>query len=200
MKKVKYIRCSTPDQNPERQKTNAKEFDKLYIDFCSGALRLSERKEGKKLLADIDGGLIGEIHISSVDRLGRSILEIVTILEYFLDKGVNLFVENLGMKSLINGKPNPTFKLICLVLGNVSEMEREIHLERIRQGVAIAKAKGVYKGRLYGTRMSEEQFLEKHKKVVKELNAGQSLRRAAALCGCSAGTVQKVKRLLNTTQ
>jgi DNA invertase Pin-like site-specific DNA recombinase len=98
---------------------------------------------------------------------------------------------------MIEGKPNPIFKMIISVLGNVAEMERTNMLERQKQGIEIAKAKGKYKGRLYGSMMSDEEFLAKYRKVKQELENGESLRRAAKLGECSLGTAQKVKRLMN---
>lgn len=196
MSKVKYIRVSTEEQNTGRQEVNAKEFSKIYIDKASGSIQFSERKEAKKLLADIENGIVSEIHISSIDRLGRSIIDILTMVEYFNQKSIKLFVENIGMFSLIDNKPNPSFKMIVSVLGNVAEMERSNMLERQRQGIELAKAKGTYKGRLYGTRMSDDEVLAKYKAVVRELKNGESLRRASKIGGCSLGTAQKIQRLI----
>lgn len=198
MAKVKYIRTSTFEQSNERQKVNGDKYDHLYIDKCSGSISLEERPHGKKLLNKVQNGKIKEIHVSSIDRLGRNILDILQVLEELNNFKVNLFVENIGMNSLIDGeKPNPTFKMIVSVLGNVAEMERENMLERQRQGIAIAKAKGVYKGRVAGSKMSDKEFIEKYPKLIRELKAGESLRRAAALAGCSLGTAQKARRILN---
>ena len=81
------------------------------------------------------------------------------------------------------------------VLGNVAEMEREYLRERQKQRIDIAK--GIYTGRLYGSKMTDERLIEKYRKVVKELTKNkQSLRRAALLGGCSLGTAQKIKRVI----
>ena len=196
MSKVKYIRVSTEEQNIGRQEINAKDFSKTYVDRVSGSVKFSERKEAKKLLADIEAGLISEVHILSVDRIGRNIIDILTMVEFFNNKSIKLFVENIGMFSLIENKPNPSFKMIVSVLGNVAEMERINMLERQRQGIELAKAKGTYKGRLYGSRMSDEEILNKYKIVVRELKNGESLRRASKRGGCSLGTAQKIQRLM----
>ena len=196
MTKVKYIRVSTTEQNTGRQETNSKEFSKVYIDKVSGSVKFSERKEASKLLVDIEKGLVTEIHISSICRLGRSIIDILTMVEFFNQKEIKLYVENLGMFSLIDGKPNQSFKLIVSVLGNVAELERTNMLERQRQGIELAKMRGTYKGRLYGTRMNDDEVLNKYKAVVKELKNGESLRRAAKIGGCSLGTAQKIQRIL----
>jgi DNA invertase Pin-like site-specific DNA recombinase len=194
--KVKYIRVSTLEQNTGRQEVNAKEFSKIYVDKTSGSIQFTERKEASKLITDIETGFVSEIHISSIDRLGRSIIDILTMVEYFNQKGIRLFVENIGMFSLIDNKPNPSFKMIISVLGNVAEMERLNMLERQRQGIEVAKAKGIYKGRLYGTRMTDNEILNKYKSVVRELKNGESLRRASKIGGCSLGTVQKIQKIL----
>ncbi len=196
MSKVKYIRVSTEEQNTGRQEVNAKEFTKIYIDKTSGAIQFIERKEAKKLLADIETGIVTEIHIASIDRLGRNIIDILTMVEFFNEKSIKLFVENIGMFSLIDNKTNPSFKMIVSVLGNVAEMERNNMLERQRQGIELAKAKGTYTGRLYGTKMTNEEILIKYKSVVRELKNGESLRRASKIGGCSLGTAQKIQKII----
>ena len=195
--KVKYIRVSSLEQNTDRQQKNENDFDKTYVDKISGVISFFDRPQGKKLIDLIESGRINEIHTISVDRIGRDILDILNVCQYLTDKGVNLYVENIGMFSLVDGKQNPIFKMIVSVLGNVSELERDNMLERQRQGIAIAKAKGVYKGRLYGSRMTDEEFLKKYKKVEAELKNGESLRRAARLGGCSVGVAQRVKKVMN---
>lgn len=195
--KVKYVRVSTLDQNTERQQINSDEFKYIYIDKISGAVPFFERPQGKKLTKDITNNKVDEVHISSIDRMGRNILDILTVSEFFNQNNVNLYVENIGMYSMVDGKPNPIFKMIISVLGNVAEMERTNMLERQRQGIEIAKAKGKYTGRLYGAVMSDDEFLIKYKKVKQELENGESLRRAAKLGECSLGTAQKVKRLIS---
>ena len=195
--KVKYIRVSTEEQNTGRQEINSKSFSKIYTDRISGSIPFSERKEAKRLIADIEAGLITEVHLNSIDRMGRSILNILEVLEYFNQKSINLFVENIGMYSMIDNKPNPSFKMIVCVLGNVGEMERVNMLERQRQGIELAKLKGTYKGRLHGTKISEDEILAKYKSVVRELKRGESLRRAAKIGGCSLGTTQKIKAILD---
>ena len=69
-------------------------------------------------------------------------------------------------------------------------------LERQREGIAIAKAKGNYKGRLRGTKETKEEVLRKYPEVIKHLKRSQSLRNTAKLSGVSLSTVQKIKALL----
>ncbi|MFL9835830.1 recombinase family protein [Chryseobacterium terrae] len=195
--KARYIRVSTGNQNTARQLHKSHPNEKLYIDIISGAIPFSKRPEGKKMLEDIEAGLIDYISVHSIDRLGRNLFDILTTLELLNEKKIVLKVDNLGIESLVNSKPNSAFKLIISVIGNIAEMERDSLLERQREGIAIAKARGTYKGREKGSKETNEQVLDKHKEVVKYLKKGQSLRDTAKLCNVSLGTVQKVKKIIN---
>ena len=138
------IRNKYISQNTSRQEINSGEFSKVYIEKASGVINFIECPEAMKLLGDIEKGNITEIHIASLDRLGRNILDLLTMIEYFNSKSINLFVENNGMYSMIDGKPNPTFKMIACVLGNVAEMERTNMLERQKAGIELAKLQDKY--------------------------------------------------------
>ena len=191
--KARYIRISTPDQKLERQLIKQHPDEKLYIDICSGSIPFNERPEGQKLMDDNE---LNYVSVHAIDRLGRNLLDILTTLQYFEENGIKLKVDNLGIESLVDGKPNPAFKLIISVLANISEMERNTMLERQREGIELAKAKGKYKGRVRGSVESKEEVLAKYPNVIKRLREGHSLRNTAKLSDVSLGTVQKVKGYL----
>lgn len=192
--KARYIRVSTGNQKSARQEAKATKDEKIFIDVVSGSVPFSEREEGKNLLLEIEEGKINFVSVSSIDRLGRNLYDILTTLETLKEKKVILKVDNLGIESLVNGKENQAFKLIISVMANIAEMERETILERQREGIALAKAKGLYKGREKGSVESDAEFLAKYKEVIKSLKKGNSLRDTAKICKVSLGTVQKVKR------
>ncbi|MDV3573708.1 transposase [Elizabethkingia anophelis] len=194
--KARYIRVSTGNQNTERQLEKNHPNERLYIDIESGAVPFKEREQGNRLIQDIEADSIKYISVHSIDRLGRNLFDILATLELLNEKKVTLKVDNLGIESLVNNKPNSAFKLIISVMANIAEMERETMLERQKEGIKIAIAKGVYKGRVKGSKESDEQVLSKYKEVVKYLKRGQSLRDIAKLCNVSLGTVQKVKKIL----
>lgn len=195
--KARYIRVSTGNQKSARQEAKAIKDEKIFIDVVSGSVPFSEREEGKNLLLEIEEGKINYVSVSSIDRLGRNLYDILTTLETLKEKKVILKVDNLGIESLVNGKENQAFKLIISVMANIAEMERETILERQREGIALAKAKGLYKGREKGSVESDAEFLAKYKEVIKSLKKGNSLRDTAKICNVSLGTVQKVKKKLN---
>lgn len=101
-----------------------------------------------------------------IDKLNGSI----PFSERVHKNNIFLKVDNLGLESWVNGKENPTFKLIISVLANISEMKRNSLLERQKEGIAIAKAKGIYKGRLKNTTESVDEFLAKYPNVIHYLN------------------------------
>ncbi len=193
--KARYIRVSTANQNFERQLQTENPNEELYTDVCSGSIPFGDRKEGKRLLNAIESLKISHIAVHSIDRLGRNLLDILHTLEMMENHGVTVKVDNLGIESRVKDKQNAAFKLIISVLANISEMERETMLERQREGIAVAKAKGKYKGRIRGSKEPKKVFLSKYSNVQRRLKEGHSMRNTAKLCDVSLGTVQKVKRL-----
>ncbi len=194
--KARYIRISTLHQNEARQIAKQHPDEKLFIDKISGAIPFSDRPQAKVLMNEITSGTINYLSVSSIDRLGRSTIDVLQTIEVLTKAGVTLKVDNLGLESLVNGKENPTFKLIVSVLANISEMERTTLRERQLEGIAEAKKRGTYKGREKGTTDSKEDVLDKYKEVVRFIKMKKSLRDTASRCDVSLGTVQKVKRLL----
>ena len=194
--KARYVRISTASQNLERQLIKMHPDEMLYIDIVSGTISFAKRDKGKELINEVANGTVSYITVSSIDRLGRNLKDILTTLEILNDNHVILKVENLGLESLVNGKPNSAFKLIISVMANIAEMERENLLERQQQGIAIAKANGTYKGRVRGSKVSNDDILDKYKDVVKQLKQNKPLRDISKLTSTSLGTVQKVKRIL----
>ena len=200
MRKARYIRVSTGNQKTARQEARQSKDEILFTDIVSGSIPFEDREKGKDLMKAIQSGEIDYVSVSSIDRLGRNLYNILTTLEFFKENGIILKVDNLGIESLINGKENSAFKLIISVMANIAEMERESILERQREGIALAKLKGIYKGRVLGSKESEEDFLAKYKEVVKSLKKGNSVRDTAKICKVSTGTVQKVKRLMKKAE
>lgn len=195
MRAARYIRISTKNQKYERQLQNKYPNEIIYLDIVSGITEFKKRPRGAQLYREIIDNKIDKLFVHSIDRLGRNTLDILSTLDFLNKHKVNLRVENLGIESLVQNKPNMVFKLIISVLANVYEMERETLLERQQEGIKLAKLNGKYKGRLKGSSEDIETFLLRHKKTIKLIKRKYSLRNVAKLCGISLSTVQKVKRL-----
>lgn len=196
--KARYIRVSSATQNTIRQTLNANKDEQVFIDVVSGAIPFNERSEASRLIQAIENGLISYVSCEAIDRLGRNTFDIQSTIEYFNKMKVTLKIDNLGVESLVNGKPSLTFKMISDVLANVSQMERENSKERQAQGIAIAVAQGKFKGRVKGSCASDGEVLERYKLVVKTINQHSDLsyRKIASISNVSLATVQKVKRIL----
>lgn len=196
MKTAKYIRVSTTEQNIDRQSTAD---HKQYIDKCSGSIPFNERLSAIKLLNDISNKKIDTVIVHSIDRLGRNAFDIQTTLNTLSKLNINVYVENIGLYSMIENKPNSIFKMITDVLSNVAEMERTSLLERQKEGIIIAKAKGTYKGRQLNTIETPQQFLSKYNQSHLELikDKHYSIRKLASITNLSNNTIIKIRNILN---
>ena len=195
MQPAKYIRVSTLEQNTSRQENTRY---KTYTDKCSGSIPFSERANAIKLLNDISNKKIDTLIVHSIDRLGRNAFDIQTTLNRLSNLNINVYVENIGLYSMIENKPNSIFKMITDVLSNVAEMERTSLIERQKEGIIIAKAKGTYKGRQSDTTETKQQFLSKynqsHLELIKDEN--YSIRKLASITNLSNNTVVKIRKIL----
>jgi len=139
-KRVGYIRVSTLDQNTERQLEGVK-LDKVFTDKASG--KDTARPQLQAALEYLREGDLLLVH--SMDRLARSVDELRRIVLDLTKSGVHVqFVkENLTF----TGEDSPMSNLLLSLLGAVAEFERSMIRERQREGIALAKKAGVYKGR-----------------------------------------------------
>ena len=188
--KVKYIRVSSIGQNTDRQD----DFNgKTYTDECSGSKAFKDRLRAKELLANKD---ITEVLVHSIDRLGRNTIDIMQTIQDFTSRGVNVISEKEGLQTIVDGKENPVAKMMIGILGTLAEFELTRIKERQAEGIAKAKQKGSYAGRLTGSTESTETFANKKstKEVLKYLRQGYSISKAAKLSSTSTGTVKKVKK------
>ena len=190
--RVKYIRVSTVEQNTDRQD----DFNgKTYTDECSGSIAFKDRPKASKLLANDD---VTEILVHSIDRLGRNTIDIMNTIQHFTNKGINVISEKEGLQTIIDGKENPISKMMIGILGTLAEFELSRAKERQSEGIAKAKAKGVYAGRSAGSSESIDVFIAKEstKAILKNLRLGESIKRTALLSKASIGKVKKVKKMI----
>jgi DNA invertase Pin-like site-specific DNA recombinase len=193
--KATYVRVSTFEQNVSRQ-LQGKEGT-VYWDKVSGMVAFEDRENAGRLLADARAGKIDEVEVHSIDRLGRDAINVLQTIKIFTELGVNVRSKKEGLNTLLdNGDQNPVAKLLVSVLSTLAEIDYNNRREAQLEGIARAKAEGKYKGRANGSTLSAVELAEKHSDIVKELNQGESIRRAARLTGKSKSTVQRVKKAL----
>ena len=138
--KIGYIRISTADQNTARQELLMEQLgvDEVYIDRMSG--KNTTRPELQKMMEYVRRG--DTVIVESISRFARNTRDLLELVEQLSAKGV----EFISKKEAID-TTTPTGKFMLTVFGAVAELEREYILQRQREGIAIAKANGVYRGR-----------------------------------------------------
>jgi DNA invertase Pin-like site-specific DNA recombinase len=139
---VGYIRVSSTLQNTERQ-LDGVAVDRIFEDRLSG--KNTERPRLQEMLAYVRHGDTVMVH--SLDRLARNLDDLRSLVDDMTEKGVTVtFVkENL---TFAPGDNNPLSKLMLSMMGAFAEFERALILERQREGIAIARQKNTYKGRV----------------------------------------------------
>lgn len=159
MANLGYVRVSTVEQNDARQKEALEKYniDKWFEEKVSG-----KDTKRKKLQAMLDYCREGDtIYVHDFSRLARSTKDLLTIVEYLKEKNVHLVSnkENLDTSTA-------TGKLMLTMIAAIAEFERENLLERQREGIAIAKRKGKYKGGQ--VKKIDEALFNKHYDEYKE--------------------------------
>jgi DNA invertase Pin-like site-specific DNA recombinase len=138
--KIGYIRISTTDQNTARQEVLMQELgvDQVFIDRMSG--KNTDRPELKRMMTFVRQGDM--VIVESISRFARNTRDLLELVEQLTAKGV----EFVSKKEAID-TTTPSGKFMLTIFGAVAELEREYILQRQREGIAIAKTQGVYKGR-----------------------------------------------------
>jgi DNA invertase Pin-like site-specific DNA recombinase len=151
--RIGYARTSTTEQHAgleaqQRDLTNAG-VEKLFSEQVSSVAKRDQ------LEAAIDFAREGDtLIVTKLDRLARSIPDFVNITERLKAKGVTLKILAMDLDT-----SSPTGKLILNVMGSVAQFEREMMLERQREGIAKAKGEGKYKGRAPTARARSAEVL-----------------------------------------
>lgn len=179
--KIGYVRVSTIAQNEERQKVELREkagVEKIFFDKLSG-----KDKNRPQLKNMVDFAREGDtVYVSEFSRLARSTKDLLDIVQQLKDKKVQV----ISLKENFDTS-TPAGELAMTMFAAIATFERRIMLERQREGIALAKEKGKYKGRKEVKRPANwPELVEKYK--CREIPTVSELVR---ICGCSRPTVYK---------
>lgn len=194
--KVLYVRVSTLDQKTDRQKNDQKEFDLVIEDKCSGSTPFFNREGGKKILTLIEKGMVDSISCHSIDRCGRDLLDILSVIRFMNEKLIPMIFIQQGLRTIDDkGKENAVSKMMISILGTVAEMERSRIRENQREGIELAKLRGVYKGRRKGAKSDIQKWIQKPKiaKTIEYLKKGYKANEISKIVGIHVNTITKVK-------
>ena len=153
---VGYIRVSTLDQNTERQ-LDGLQFDRVFTDKASG--KDAQRPQLQAALKHLREG--DRLTVHSLDRLARNLVDLKNIVSDLTGRGV--VVEFVKEHLTFTSEDNAMSNLLLSVMGAFAEFERSLIRERQREGIALAKKAGVYKGRKPS--LTPERAIELRKRV-----------------------------------
>lgn len=175
---VGYARVSSVEQNLDRQlvQLKAENVETVFVDKISG--KNLDRPGFSSMMEYVNEG--DTLVICSMDRLARSLMDLLNVTRTLQAKGVTVrfLKEKLELSS--SGETSAISKFLMAMIGAVAEFERSLIRERQQQGIALAKARGVYKGR---KPIDDERLAEAKRriasgipktKVAKELKIGRT--------------------------
>ncbi|ELU2973596.1 recombinase family protein [Salmonella enterica] len=180
MANVGYVRVSSVQQNDERQLEGV-ELDKVFSEKVSG--KNTDRPQLNAMLDYVREGDV--VHCHELSRLGRNTKDLLNIIDTLKGKGVSVRFHKEGLT--VGDESNAVGNLMLTVLSGVAQMEREMMLERQKEGYEAAKAAGKISGRGNGKAIDRVG-------IVSALAAGASIRTIAKDFGVSTQTVQRIKR------
>jgi DNA invertase Pin-like site-specific DNA recombinase len=195
--KVKYNRVSTLQQTGNRFEADTDHYDLKLFDRVSGTVKFSERPEAQKLIKLVNEKKVTTVVVEELSRIGRSLGDTISSLEWLDKNNVNVIVRNLGIESRPMGKKNPVWGILTATLAGLYAMELENIKERTTTGRMVFVQHGGKLGRPTGTNETEKKFLEKEttQKVIRLLSKGRSIREISSHLNTSTSTVQKVKKV-----
>lgn len=175
-KRIGYIRVSSDDQNIDRQLEGV-QLDKTFVDKLSG--KDVNRPQLEAMIEYVREG--DHVFVHSLDRLARNLMDLRKIVDTCTRKGAT--IEFIKERMTFSGDDSPMSILLLNVMGSFAEFERSLIRERQREGIAIAKKKGAYKGRRPS--LTPEQIEE----AKKQLELGIPLARVARSLKVSRQTI-----------
>lgn len=201
---VIYARVSSENdrQDTTRQITDLQNYaikedikiEKVFQEHISGVKKIEERAVLQECLDYCISHHIDILLLSEISRLGRSTLQVLRSLELLHEAKVSVFIQNLGIYSLLpDGTVNPMASIMITLLAEFANIERGNIQYRLNSGRAQYIANGGKLGRKVGYRISDDELKEKYNNALALLKKGYSVRAVSKLEGISHTTVQKLK-------
>ena len=199
--KVFYSRISTDDgQTHKRQLQDIMGFDYVFCDVVSGSTRLFERGKGREIKKLLDDGKLTLLEVHSIDRLGRSTIDVLSTWKELTEKGVTIVCRNPNIRNFDeNGNPDKFSELLLSVLSIMYSFERDTIRQRQLEGIRVKKMTNpeVYIGRRVGSSYSSDVFLQRKKSqlILSYLKKNTyTYKEISKILGVSETTISKVKK------
>ena len=182
--RIGYVRVSAFDQNTERQLAGT-QVDRIFTDKASG--KDVHREQLDEMMQFIRAGDTVMVH--SMDRLARNLDDLRRIVQSLTKRGV--CIEFVKEHLSFTGEDSPMANLMLSVMGAFAEFERALIRERQREGIALAKQRGVYRGRKRA--LSDAEIAALKSRVA----AGEKKAQVARNFGISRETLYQYLRIKN---
>lgn len=187
-----YIRVSTEKQNEIRQlKRLTKELgaERVYTDKASGKNR--SREQLNAMLQEVKENDL--IYVHEISRLARSILDLKNIVDEIVSKGATIKFIKENMTFSKNDEADPMRDLMFNMLASFAEFERAIITSRVREGVAIAKEQGKYKGRKTELCKGGKEEI-RYNAIAKAIKDGMSIQDIRGTYKVGMGQIYRIKK------
>jgi DNA invertase Pin-like site-specific DNA recombinase len=205
-KAIIISRCSTNDtrqdvtrQSQELKSKYATQYNivKEFNYYLSGTKNDVVNTE---ILAYAISNNIKHIITLEISRISRKISSFALFLEQCNTNKINIIIDNYKLHTLLpTGQSNNMVQTMLSIASTFANMELSLIQQRLSSGRKKFIADGGKLGRSIGSVKSNDTLLKEHSDIVKFLNKGQSIRNTMVLTGKSSGTVQKVKKQLNSS-
>lgn len=189
-----YLRTSTTGQHTDNQRLELERIAErrgwsvaeVYEDFgISGAKGRDKRPALDRMLKDANRRRFDVLMAWSIDRVGRSLSDLLATIQHLKTVGVDLYLDQQNIDTT-----TPTGRLLYQITGAFAEFERSMIRSRVNAGLARARVQGKTLGRRpIGTEIVE--------RIQEQLNTGTGILRTSTILGVGIGTVQKVKRAMS---
>lgn len=183
-KRIGYVRVSSFDQNPERQLEGI-QVDRVFTDKASG--KDTQRPQLDMLLDFVREDDTVVVH--SMDRLARNLDNLRRLVQELTGRGIRVEFVKEGLT--FTGEDSPMANLMLSVMGSFAEFERALIRERQREGIALAKQCGAYRGRKKS--LNSEQLTELKRRVM----AGEQKALIARNFGISRETLYQYLKMVD---
>ena len=181
---IGYKRVSTEDQSNDRQLAGIQLDKPAFEDKASGATK--DRPQLQLCLLTLREGDV--LHVHSVDRLARSLLDAISIIEQVLSVGASIIIYSPRLE-FKTGKDNPYATFQLQLFASIAQLERAMIRERQREGTARAKLHGTKSGKPWGTQPLD---MSRSQEAIALCDQGHNISTIAKTMGLSRGSIYKL--------
>ena len=209
-KAVSYGRVSTTTQNVDRQQINVEELastkgykiDKFFSDAITGKTHTLERSGFQKMVQYCEAKNIKTIFVSEISRISRKVSHTISTIESLVEEhGMTVHIQHPSLLTFSpdkNGQIDILQKSMLMMLSLGAEMELTYQQGRRLEGIAEAKKKNKYRGRIKGSSYSNSQLIERHSDIVNLLNHSELPdTKIAEIVKKGLSTVKRVKKAMS---